>query len=221
MSEYLYFYRMTDDSGNAPCVFENGYRKSDTLSLACCKGGQVRNGKPIFTGLRHEIGMNYDTEKDAVYLVGIYKNCVLYACRITKTLSLKDYFGKGGEFSNRQDCIYEYLGENGAIEQNFRRRRGFNEFFHPNDDGNSRLIHDISGGYALLSNDFYYAGNKYAENPVPDTFMEFIPKNREKKKYERNGNTQLFGYIEKIMNKKSNFCPIYKLATKCKAGCQK
>lgn len=35
----LYIYRLTDDTGFAPCV-ENGL-----LSLACCKGGQIRNGR--------------------------------------------------------------------------------------------------------------------------------------------------------------------------------
>ena len=34
----LYIYRLTDDSGFAPCV-ENGL-----LSLVCCKGGPIRNG---------------------------------------------------------------------------------------------------------------------------------------------------------------------------------
>ena len=220
MGEYLYFYRMTDDSGNAPCVFENGYKKSDMLSLACCKGGQIRKGKPVFAGLRHEIGKNYNPVNDDVYLVGIYKNCVLYACKLTGIISLKEYYRKDGEFSNRQDCIYEYLGERGALEKNFRRRRRFNEFFHQNDD-NSRLLHDITGEYALISTDFFYAGNKYADNPVPEKFLEFIPKNREKKKYEFDGNQQLFMYIKKMVCKKSNFCPINRLTIKCKSGCQK
>ena len=32
---YLYIYRLTSDTGLAPCV-DNGL-----LSLACCKGGQI------------------------------------------------------------------------------------------------------------------------------------------------------------------------------------
>ena len=70
----LYIYRMTDDSGFAPCV-EKGL-----LSLACCKGGQIRNGKVVNTGLRHRIGIhreaNYAT--DDVYILGVYKNKMLY-----------------------------------------------------------------------------------------------------------------------------------------------
>lgn len=38
MNKVIYAYRLVDDTGFAPCV-DNGL-----LSLACCKGGQVRNG---------------------------------------------------------------------------------------------------------------------------------------------------------------------------------
>ena len=60
----LFIYRMTSDKGLAPCV-DNGL-----LSLACCKGGQVRNGKPIKTGLRYRIGSKResDYEKDDVHI---------------------------------------------------------------------------------------------------------------------------------------------------------
>ena len=46
---YLYIYRLTSDTGLAPCV-DNGL-----LSLACCKGGQIRNGKAIHAGLRYRM----------------------------------------------------------------------------------------------------------------------------------------------------------------------
>ena len=74
----LYIYRLTDDAGFAPCA-ENGL-----LSLACCKGGQIRKGKVINTGLRHRIGThreaNYET--DDVYILGIYKNKMLYLAKV-------------------------------------------------------------------------------------------------------------------------------------------
>lgn len=43
MNKVIYAYRLVDDTGFAPCV-DNGL-----LSLACCKGGQVRNGRNIIT----------------------------------------------------------------------------------------------------------------------------------------------------------------------------
>ena len=46
---YLYIYRLTSDTGLAPCV-DNGL-----LSLACCKGGQIRNDKAIHAGLRYRM----------------------------------------------------------------------------------------------------------------------------------------------------------------------
>lgn len=48
---YLYIYRLTSDTGLAPCV-DNGL-----LSLACCKGGQIRNDKAIHAGLRYRMYM--------------------------------------------------------------------------------------------------------------------------------------------------------------------
>lgn len=46
----IFAYRIVDDTGFAPCVDHN------LLTLACCKGGQIRNGKNILTGLRYHIG---------------------------------------------------------------------------------------------------------------------------------------------------------------------
>ncbi len=72
---YLFMYRLAVDTGLAPCV-DNGL-----LSLACCKGGQIRNGKPINTGLRYRIGNKNECDytKDDVYILGTYKNnfCIL------------------------------------------------------------------------------------------------------------------------------------------------
>lgn len=42
MSVY-YIYRMTCDTGNAPCVTDINGNKTGILSLACCKGGQIRH----------------------------------------------------------------------------------------------------------------------------------------------------------------------------------
>ena len=71
---WVYVYRMTSDTGLAPCV-EKGL-----LSLACCKGGQMRGEKIINTGLRYRIGAQKDAdyETDNVYLLGIYKDKMVY-----------------------------------------------------------------------------------------------------------------------------------------------
>ena len=72
---YLYTYRLSSDTGLAPCV-EDGL-----LSLACCKGGQLRKGKPVRTGLRFWIGSmrgGVDYRHDTVYVLGTYKNKFLY-----------------------------------------------------------------------------------------------------------------------------------------------
>ena len=42
----IFAYRLAWDTGFAPCLDHN------VFTLACCKGGQVRRGKDIFTGLR-------------------------------------------------------------------------------------------------------------------------------------------------------------------------
>ena len=54
---YLYIYRLTSDTGLAPCV-DNGL-----LSLACCKGGQIRNDKAIHAGLRYRMYMPQAAQK--------------------------------------------------------------------------------------------------------------------------------------------------------------
>ena len=54
----LFMYRLSDDTGLAPCV------QDGLLSLAVCKGGQIRNGKSINTGLRYWIGSRFATDDD-------------------------------------------------------------------------------------------------------------------------------------------------------------
>lgn len=46
----IFAYRLAWDTGFAPCLDHN------IFTLACCKGGQIRKGKNIFTGLRYQIG---------------------------------------------------------------------------------------------------------------------------------------------------------------------
>lgn len=91
---YLYIYRLTSDTGLAPCV-DNGL-----LSLACCKGGQIRNGKAIHTGLRYRVGAmrdRADYKSDDIYLLGTHKNKFLYLARVTNIVTMTKYFSKMSE----------------------------------------------------------------------------------------------------------------------------
>ncbi len=142
---HLYLYRLTSDTGLAPCV-DNGM-----LSLAVCKGGQIRKGKPIHTGLRYRIGAQkdgIDYTRDDVYVLGTYHNKFLYLAKITNIVRMEEYFG---EMSNgRTDNIYEL--KKGELIRNNRLRK---EDIHTDTEQNTR---DTAGEYALLSNDFIYLG---------------------------------------------------------------
>lgn len=81
-----YIYRMTYDTGNAPCVTDINGNKTGILSLACCKGGQIRHyadGRTAYvnTGLRKTVGENFISEKkkkagEKQFVIGIKGNRV-------------------------------------------------------------------------------------------------------------------------------------------------
>ncbi len=142
---HLYLYRLTSDTGLAPCV-DNGL-----LSLAVCKGGQIRKGKVIHTGLRHRIGAQRDGADytcDDVYVLGTYHNKFLYLAKITNIILMEEYFS--GMSKGRTDNIYEL--RNGGLVRNKRLQK---EEVHTDPGQN---IRDIAGEYTLLSNDFIYLG---------------------------------------------------------------
>ena len=162
----LYIYRMTDDSGFAPCV-EKGL-----LSLACCKGGQIRNGKIVNTGLRHRIGIhreaNYAT--DDVYILGVYKNKMLYFAKVTNVVTMEEYFG--GMSKGRTDDIYSLV--RGKLVRNKKLR---NEDVHTEPD---RVVKDLAGKYVVLSDDYIYLG----EDAVAiDGVTQYYPNFQETKVY--------------------------------------
>ena len=79
MSRVIFSYRVKSDTGFAPCI-DNGL-----FSLACCKGGQIRNGKNILTGVRYHIGKHwFQHPEDEIYVLGIHKNKLLYYAKTTK-----------------------------------------------------------------------------------------------------------------------------------------
>ena len=82
----LYIYRLTNDTGMAPCVDDG------LFSLAVCKGGQIRQGTPINTGLRHLVGSNWDRANENVYVLGTYQDRFLYLARVSDVVTMEEYF---------------------------------------------------------------------------------------------------------------------------------
>ena len=138
----LYIYRLTTDSGVAPCV-EKGM-----LSLAVCKGGQIRKGIPCNTGLRHLIGRLEEYTSGNVYILGTYHDRFLYLARVTSVITMEDYFN--GVSEGRMDDVYD-LKKGKLIRNNHLRKQGV----HTEQNQN---IKDIAGQYVILSDDYIYLG---------------------------------------------------------------
>lgn len=146
----VYVYRLTSDTGLAPCV------DNDLLSLAVCKGGQVRGDKVINTGLRYWIGSKKDVDytKDEVYLLGTYENKFLYLARVTDVVTIQEYFSSLSK--GRTDNIYSVV--NGKLKRNSNLVK---EDVHMEP---GRIIRDFAGEYVILSDDFIYLGRDAAYN---------------------------------------------------------
>ncbi len=153
---YLFMYRVRSDTGFAPCV-DNGL-----LSLACCKGGQIRNGKPINTGLRYRVGNKNecDYNKDDVFILGTYKNKFLYLARITDVKPMTEYYN--GMSKGRTDDIYSF--ENGELKRNNHLRE---EKVHTDEPQN---IRDRAGKYVLMSDDYIYLGKDAVSIDIVDEY---------------------------------------------------
>lgn len=169
MKKVIYAYRLVDDTGFAPCI------DNDFFSLVCCKGGQVRNGKNINTGLRYHVGKHKQGfPDDEIYLLGIYRNRLLYYAKVTDVMDMVEYFSenKKKKFGKRKDHIYDV--REGRLERN--------DFVpHIHAKGNIRNAQDVNGMFAILSEEFTYFGRS-APN-IPDDLLAILPKNRETKKY--------------------------------------
>ena len=163
---YLFVYRMTDDTGFAPCA-EKGL-----LSLSCCKGGQMRGDKIIHTGLRHRIGSKRESDysTDDVYILGTYHNKLLYLARITDVVTMEEYFG--GMSKGRTDDIYSLV--DGHLMRNSWL---YDQGVHTE---NGRIIRDIAGQYVLLSKDYVYLG---ADAVKIDMITKYNAKGQETKVY--------------------------------------
>lgn len=170
MNKVIYAYRLVDDTGFAPCV-DNGL-----FSLACCKGGQVRNGKNIKTGLRYHVGKHkQEIPDDEIYILGIYRNRLLYYAKVTEVMDMTEYFSEKvkKELGKRKDHIYDV--RDGALERN-----DATPYIHAK--GDIRNAQDANGVFAILSREFTYFGRSAPE--IPKELLAVLPRNRETKKYE-------------------------------------
>ena len=129
----VYVYRLTSDTGLAPCA-EDGL-----LSLAVCKGGQMRGNKIVNTGLRYWVGSKKDVDytKDDVYILGTFENRLLYLAKVTKVVTMMEYFD--GISKGRTDDIYSVI--NGNLTRNGNLRK---ESIHTETE---RIAKDFAGEY--------------------------------------------------------------------------
>lgn len=94
----LYVYRLTSNTGFAPCT------QDGLLSLTCCKPAIRRvTGRLLTTG-----------ETDSAWILGIVGTTLdryevgrwLYAAKVTKAVPFIEYF-TDPKYQNRTDCIYK------------------------------------------------------------------------------------------------------------------
>ena len=159
MDKIVFTYRVTHDTGFAPCV-DNGI-----LTLACCKGGT----ETVKRGLRYFIGRCFEEnlqESAEVYVSGIYDNRLLYIAKIYKAITMEEYFSNN-EYKGRLDQIYRLNGE--TLERDPYKLKGV----HDNEHSNKC---DINGKYVLISNEFVYFGKKAID--VDGDILEYYPKKR-------------------------------------------
>lgn len=159
MDKIIFTYRVTHDTGFAPCVDDG------ILTLACCKGGT----ETVKRGLRYFIGRFFEEnlqESVDVYVSGIYDNKLLYLAKINKVIKMTDYF-RGKKYKNRLDQIYRLNGK--VLERVPNKLKGTHEEEH-------YVKCDINGEYVLISENFVYLGKDAIK--VDDDILKFYPKNR-------------------------------------------
>lgn len=197
----VYIYRLASDTGLAPCV------QNDLLSLAVCKGGQMRNGASISTGLRFWVGnkTHADFTKDDVYVIGTYKDNFLYLAKITAVVPMTDYFN--GQSSGRLDDIYESNGKD--LKRNKKLRK---ENIHTQPD---RIKKDIAGKYVLLSDKYIYLGK---DAKRVDALIIDGPKGQETKKFFGDKAKEIIKECKKCHDKKVHLPNDDSLLKKC--GCR-
>lgn len=201
---HLFMYRLTKDTGLAPCV------QDKLLSLSVCKGGQIRNGKEVNTGLRYYIGSQFHEEykNDKVYVLGIYKNKLLYLAQVTEAMTMEEYFSK--QSKGRMDNLYDL--RNGKLQRNKHLSK---EGIHIGEQSRR----DIAGKYVLLSDNYTYLGQEAVEI---DLLNQKGPKYQETKHYTGNEAITIINACKKVWDNKEHKPndPFYEGCTKYRnKGC--
>lgn len=231
----VYAYRMTSDTGYAPCVFEDNYHATNLLTLACCKGGQLRKNKnggftEVNTGLRHSIGKTFYNNLigNDVYVIGILKNRVIWCAKITDIKTMVEYYSDSNAYGKRLDFIYSVRqcdcnAKTGKLERNAR-----NQCFHGNKSGykedDLRFQHkrDELGKYVLLSNEFVYFGENSEE--IKPSLLSKFPKKQETVVFNNynDKDKEIIELIKSLFEKNNHYTPTEKLSEdNCsKKGCQ-
>jgi len=139
-SPKFYLYKMTADSGAAPCV------RDGLLTLAICK--------PSIRRVAPEDSVIIGFAGDRLIGEGYEDNSIVYAAVVSKSLAHGDYYSKR-EYADRPDCIYKRTGK--------RFARKAKAMFH---EEAANLKHDLGApphygnAVVLLSKDFRYFGNQ-------------------------------------------------------------
>lgn len=175
----VYSYRLTTDSGFAPCVH------GKLLTLSCCKGeamsvsGVPSNGRSLRKIVANLL-MEHKEDTD-VYLLGIFNNKLLFYARITDAIKMDSYYG-GNTCKRRFDNIYtcDEKGYHGL------RRNDNYPHVHPKTD-EKRIMLDIAGEWVLMSDTFTYWGKKAPE--IRADILDVLPKHQEHKPNKADANT--------------------------------
>ena len=140
----IYFYKMTNDDGGAPCCT---FGRSPLWSLAICKPRirSTADKEDIVIGFA---GLDLDESKGYG---------MVHIARVKAKLAGRDYYARNSFYRNRGDCIYEW---NGA---EYRRRPAAR--FHakkdmPRDLGSAP---NHPSAWILISEDFRYFGRNRLE----------------------------------------------------------
>lgn len=126
----IYFYKMTHDTGAAPCV------ENSSLTLAICKP-QIRSSA---------------VPGDVIFGFGAkeYRERLIYIAVVTDMLGEAGYYRKP-EFAARSDCIYEIAGDMARVKPGAR--------FHQDGSAIEQDIGaGFSKAKVLISRDFRYFG---------------------------------------------------------------
>lgn len=145
----MYIYRMTSDSGGAPCV-QNGL-----LSLAICKPDIRRMA----------------SKGDLIFGIGgkALGERLIYAAYVTQKC-LRDAYYTADEFRGRADCIYDSVAGVARIRADARHHQGGGSLEH---DVGSRF----ERGHVLLSDNFRYfgiAGTTGYQSTCPHMTQKFL-----------------------------------------------